>query len=439
MTSELTAQVLDAAIKAMPGAQIEVKVDRIQSALTRFANSFIHQNVDEDTIRVGLRVHHEGRTVSVSTTQTDAEALAQRAGAMLPLAPLDPGWPGITAPTSLHEQSIVDEDTRDCTPADRAALVQDFVQAAGGLVTAGYCRTATWSGFYLNSAGQQLTAAATDSAMDGIARLDGADGVARYASARLSDLEGAALGEQAANSVRAQGDPVELPPGRYEVILQPAAVADILNNFALFGFNGKVFTEGRSFAEPGSAQLDPAVTIYDDPTGPAGGVSFDAEGTPRGRMTLVDGGVTAGVTHDRRTAAKAGVASTGHCIIEDSWGPMPRNPVLAPGDTNLAEMIARVERGILVADFWYTRVLDPRTMALTGLTRNGAWLIEAGEIVRPVRNFRFTQSYVQALEPGNVLGIGSESIAQPNRYEFVNTSAPVLHLRSWNFTGGASG
>jgi predicted Zn-dependent protease len=78
-------------------------------------------------------------------------------------------------------------------------------------------------------------------------------------------------------------------------------------------------------------------------------------------------------------------------------------------------------------------------MALTGLTRNGAWLISSGEIVRPVRNFRFTQSYVQALEPGNVLGIGSEAIAQPNRYEFVNTSAPVLHLRSWNFTGGASG
>ena len=78
-------------------------------------------------------------------------------------------------------------------------------------------------------------------------------------------------------------------------------------------------------------------------------------------------------------------------------------------------------------------------MALTGLTRNGAWLIEHGEIVRPVRNFRFTQSYVQALEAGNVLGVGSQAIAQPNRNEFLNTSAPVLHLRSWNFTGGASG
>jgi predicted Zn-dependent protease len=118
---------------------------------------------------------------------------------------------------------------------------------------------------------------------------------------------------------------------------------------------------------------------------------------------------------------------------------MPRNPVLAAGDTTFDEMVSRVQRGILVADFWYTRVLDPRTMALTGLTRNGAWLIESGEIVRPVRNFRFTQSYVQALEPGNVLGIGSTVIAQPNRYEFVNTSTPALHLASWNFTGGASG
>jgi predicted Zn-dependent protease len=252
-------------------------------------------------------------------------------------------------------------------------------------------------------------------------------------------VDGAELGGQAAESVRSQGNPVELPPGRYEVILSSGAVADILNNFALFGFNGKVFTEGRSFAQLGSAQFDPAITIFDDPTGPAGGLPFDPEGTPRTRLTLVDKGVTMTVTHDRRTAAKVGTSSTGHNITDDTWGPMPRNPVLAAGDATLPEMLARVERGILVADFWYTRVLDPRTMALTGLTRNGAWLVEKGEIVRPVRNFRFTQSYVQALEPGNVLGIGTQAVAQPNRYEFINTSAPVLHLRSWNFTGGASG
>ncbi len=439
MTSDLAAQVLDAAAKSMPGAQIEVRVERLRSALTRFANSFIHQNVDEDTTRVALRAHHEGRTVAVATTLTDVGALLERTNAMLAAAPLDPGWPGISSPEALRERSIVDEATSACTPAQRAARVEEFVAAAGGLTTAGYCRTASWKGSYRNTAGHALEAEATDAAMDGIARLDGADGVARRASGRLSDLDGAALGRHAADSVRTLRDPVELPPGRYEVILQPDAVSDILGNFALFGFNGKVFTEGRSFAQLGQAQFDPAISYYDDPTGPAGGLPFDDEGTPKQRLALVDAGVTTGVTHDRRTAAKVDAASTGHCVLNDPFGPIPHNPRLGAGDTTLDEMIGRVERGILVADFWYTRVLDPRTMALTGLTRNGAWLIEGGEVIRPVRNFRFTQSYVEALAEGNVLGIGSEVVSQPNRYQFVNTSAPVLHLRSWNFTGGASG
>jgi predicted Zn-dependent protease len=438
VTGELAAQALELAVRALPGAQLEVRVDRTESALTRFANSAIHQNVSEDTTTVGLRAHRDGRTVTASTTG-DLSSLVDRAVALLAVAPPDPGWPGLASPRSLHQRSTVDDATRECTPDERAARVREFVAAANGFEAAGYCRTTHWTGSYRNSAGQNLDDASTEAVLDGIARSAGADGTARRTSFRLSDLDGAALGLRAAQAVRAQADPVELPPGRYEVILRPEAVADLLNNFSYFGFNGKAYNEGRCFAQLGEAQFDAAISIHDNPFDGVGGRSFDVEGTPKTRLALVDKGITSAVTHDRRSAAKAGVASTGHGQTADNFGPIMQNPALAAGTSPLEQMIAQTERGVLVADFWYTRVLDPRTLVMTGLTRNGVWLVEKGEVVKPLRNFRFTQGYPQALSPGNVLAVGADVVPQPNRYDLVNSSAPALRLASWNFTGGASG
>lgn len=439
MTEALAAQALERAVAAIPGAHLEARVERIQSALTRFANSFIHQNVEEDTTMIGLRAHRDGRTVSASTTSGDLSTLVDRLSAMLAVAPLDPSWPGLTAPAALSRQATVDDATRDCSPDERAARVRDFVDAAAGHEAAGYCRTTYWTGSYRNTAGQAVDDDSTDAVLDGIARGGGADGTARRSSARLSDLDGAALGRRAAESMRSQADPVELPPGRYEVILMPEAVTDLLNNFSYFGFNGKAYTDGRSFAELGAAQFDPAISIYDNPFDGVGGRSFDFEGTPKARLALVEKGITSGITHDRRTAARAGVASTGHGIPGDGFGPIMQNSAFGGGESTLDEMIASARRAVLVADFWYTRVLDSRPLVMTGLTRNGVWLIEDGEIVKPLRNFRFTQGYPQALSPGNVLAVGSDVQPQPNRYDLFNSSAPALHLASWNFTGGASG
>jgi len=264
------------------------------------------------------------------------------------------------------------------------------------------------------------------------------------------------LGTRAATKARAGVSPVELPPGRYEVVFEPAAAIDLLQNLAFFGFNGKTFNERQSFAELGVAQFDPSVTMVDDVTATAGaGLPFDLEGTPTRRVPFVEGGVTTGVAHDRRTAAEAGTSSTGHGLGNASWGPIPMNvrlepaaangaPVSAPvggpvADGDVASLVSRMERGLLVSDLWYTRVLDPKTLVVTGLTRNGVWLVEGGEVVRPVRNFRFTQSYPQALGPGQVLDIGHHAITPADSWSGAGFTAPALRLASWNFTGGASG
>ena len=437
---------------AGPGAEAEAGIYHSAEELTRFANSAIHQNVAEATTVVRLRLHLDGRTASASTTITDPaglRSLVERTIAAARLAPPDPLWAGLAPPATVPG-GVFDEATAHATPQERAARVRDFVRAAGGLETAGYCRTVHASGAFLNSSGHAVEGRAVEAAMDGIARSGGADGVARVAGDRLADIDGAALGERAAAKARAGRRPIELPPGRYEVVLEPEAAADVLNNLAAFGFNGKAYAQRQSFAELGTQQFDAAVTITDEPRS---ALPFDFEGTPRATLTLVDEGTTVGVAHDRSSASATGGASTGHgSPASRSLGPVPTHMHLAPGMAGtsvhaaagpMAEsarpLVATVERGLLITDFWYTRVLDQKSLVVTGLTRNGVWLVEGGELRSAVSNMRFTQSYPQALCPGAVRGIGTAAIRLPDRWSGVQFVAPAVHLAGWNLTGNASG
>ena len=495
---ELAARVVEL-VRELAGrsAEAEVAVRHEAAALTRFANSAIHQNVADATTGVALRLHLDGRTTGGSTTVTGADglrALVERTLAAARVSPADPAWPGLTPPSSLAAGSPAgfatgspagfpagspgfagagpssgfDEATARATPAERAERVRDFVRAAGGLETAGYCRTVYVSAAFANTAGRAAEGRTAEAAMDGVARAGGADGVARLAASRLADLDGAVLGARAAAKARAAGQPAELLPGHYEVVLEPDAVADLLQNLATFGFNGKSWAQRRSFAEIGAAQFDPSVTIVDEPLGTGGelpaGLPFDDEGTPRRSLVLVRDGVTGAVAHDRTSAARAGTESTGHASPGSrSWGPQPTHLRLAaagsPGSGSSAgggsgfssaagagaiaesarPLVARIRRGLLITDLWYTRVLDPKSLVVTGLTRNGVWLVEDGEIVSAVGNVRFTQSYPQALGPGRVLGIGAESIPLPESWGRARYAAPALHLASWHITGNASG
>jgi predicted Zn-dependent protease len=450
MSAALAAAVLELVRAAAPTADAEVGVGHGTLALTRFANSFVHQNVADTTTRVRLRLHLDGRTATGSTNRTDTGALTRLVASTVAasrLLPPDAGWPGLTGPVPILTPGHWDEATADAPPEVRAAVVRDFVAAAGGLETAGYCRTDAQTLHYANTAGQEAAAAYTSAAADGIARtplLAGppADGVARRAGIAVSELDGAALGTVAAAKARAGAGPVELPPGRYEVVLEPTAVADVLTLLGVYGFNGRAVNEGRSFLAPGTAQFDAAVTLDDDATDPAAvGPGFDAEGTPKRRTALVAAGLSGGPVHDRRTAREAGTTSTGHAVPGgEQFGAVPLNLFLrGGGGGSVDDLVAGVGRGLLVTDLWYTRVLDPKTLVVTGLTRNGVWLIEDGVVTRPVRNLRFTQSYPQALGPGAVSAVGSTPARVPVSWDLGAPSAPPLHLASWHVTGGASG
>jgi predicted Zn-dependent protease len=426
-------------------AEAEVTVQAGQEALTRFATSFIHQNVADEARSVHLRVAIDGKVAESTANQTDDDALDRLVRAAIDAArlqPVDPGWPGLAAPAVPPSVDHWDEATAAADPGQRADRVRAFVEAGDGLETAGFCSTEGTTVAFASSAGQRVSGRTTSAAVDGIARSGTSDGSARAASVRLADLDGEALARQAVERARSSANASDLEPGRYEVVLSPSCVVNMLGFLALYGFSGRAVEEGRSFVRIGEAQFDESLSLADDVMHPlAVGVGFDAEGTPKRRLDLVRDGVTVGLIHDRRTAKALGAESTGNAVAgAGPYGPIPANLVVEPGPVSRDELIQGMERGLVVTDFWYTRILDPRTQVVTGLTRNGVWLVENGTVTRPVTNLRFTQSFAEALARGAVRGVGSDlTLVAGGTFGVGAYAVPSLHLAEWNFTGGAQG
>jgi predicted Zn-dependent protease len=417
------------------------------NALTRFANSHIHQNMASEVDHVRLRVVVDGgRIAQASTTGLEddsLERLVERTVAAAHLCPADPEYPGLAELAALAEVDHFDPETAAAAPDARAEVVADFVGAGPDLESAGYCSTDADTHVLCSTTGLRYASRSTMAQLDAIHRaaaVDGppTDGCGQITSQRLVDLDGRRAGEVAAAKATGGANPVDLEPGTYEVVLEPRAVAAMLLFPAWLGFNGKAHAEGTSFVHLGERQFDDRIDIWDDGTDPRSlGRPYDAEGTPKRRVDLVASGVTVGLVHDRRSAALAGVESTGSSIGQESFGGYPGDLFLGAGDKTLPQLIGEVERGLLVTDFWYNRILDPKTQVVTGLTRNGLFLIEGGEIVAPVQNLRYTQSVVGALAPGHVLGLGNDAQLVGNEGGVVHV--PSLHLASWAFSGGARG
>jgi predicted Zn-dependent protease len=425
-------------------AEANVTVTRTRHGLTRFANSFVHQHVGEDTRVVRLTLAIDGRTATASTTDTDEAALRQLVERTLTsarLQPVDPTWPGATPPVEVTGTGNVDDATAEADPGERAQLVKDFVDAGPELRAAGFVDTATTEAAFASTAGQRVAGAATRASVDGIHQTGTSAGSAHATSFRLRDLDAAACGARAADLARRSETAIDVEPGAYPVVLMPDAVATIVTFLSFYGFNGKAHREGASFVELGTQQLDPSITLAADPGEPrAIGLPFDAEGSPRQRYHLVEDGITRNLAHDWRTAKAVGAETTGDALPGgEGFGALPATVLLRPGAADADAMIASVERGLLVTQFHYCRILDPKSQVVTGLTRNGTFLIEDGEVAGAVGNLRFTQSFVAALGDGHVTAIGGDDRFGSGEFGEGMVIAPSLQLTSWNFTGGAKG
>jgi predicted Zn-dependent protease len=454
--AELCQQVLDL---VGDRAEAQVTAQRGRPALTRFANSFIHQNVGETGISVSLKLALSDspsggwRVAAATTTRADSEGLAALVDSTLAAAalrPVDADWPGLAPPAPVADVEHYDGATEEATPDERARRVRAFVDSGPGLRAAGYCDTDGGTTAFANSAGQRAVARSSRATMDGIHQTADSAGSGHATAVRLTDLDAGGVGAAAADrALRSQGAG-DVEPGEYEVVLEPECVATILIFLAFYGFNAKQVIEGQSGIRLGEAQFDPAVSIWDDATDPAAlGLPFDSDGTPKRRLDLVRAGIAAALAHDRRTARRfsltsSGTESTGHAVGgSDAYGPIPSNLFLGPADASFgagtADLIASTGRGLLVTTFNYCRILDPKTQVVTGLTRNGTFLIEDGKVRGGVKNMRFTQSFLEALAPGNVLGISREARFADSEFGAGLVHCPAVRLGSWRFTGGARG
>jgi predicted Zn-dependent protease len=421
--------------------EAEALVMAEDSALTRFANSEIHQNVAESNVTINLRVVVGKRVGVASSGRTDEEGLrrlAENAAAIARVVEELDDWGGLPGPTEIQPvQAAYSPTTAGASPEFRAEAVRAVIGAAdeAGVTAYGSFATGTESNAVANSKGARAAGTRTTSQLITVSMgPGGGSGYAEAAAVDASTIDAAAIGREAAGKARATAHAVSVEPGDYPVVLEEYAVVDLLDMLGYLGFSALAVQEERSFFESGRRIGSDLVTLVDDGSDPAGlPMWFDYEGVAKQRVALVEGGICRGIVYDAQTAARAGVASTGHGLpAPNPWGPFPLNMLMEPGASSRDELIGGLDRGLLVTRFHYTNPVHPKLAIVTGMTRDGTFLVEGGKIVGPVKNLRYTQSYLDALA-------GTVAVARERRTlrGFLGgVVVPAVRIEGWTFTGG---
>jgi predicted Zn-dependent protease len=305
------------------------------------------------------------------------------------------------------------------------------------LLAAGAFETAATEVAVATSAGQFAYGPSTQARVNTVvSSSEGGTGTAEQLAARIGDIDAARAGRVAAAKAASSERPRDLPAGRYDVVLEPMAVDTMVVFLSYIGFNGRAIVEGRSpfSGRQGQQVAAPDVDIYDDALSPLSlGLPFDFEGTPKRRLPIIERGVFVTGVHDRRSARQAGVEPTGHALpAPNPEGAFALNLFLEPGQATMEQMIAGTERGLLVTRFHYTNVVNPMETTITGMTRDGTWLIEGGEVAYPVKNLRFTQSILEALSNVEALGDQAELAGE---FFFAASRVPAAKIRGFTFSG----
>ena len=426
-------------------SEAEALVVAGESALTRFANSEIHQNVASTEVFVNLRVARGQRIGVASTGRLDTEglrALVARATDIAGNVEELEDWAGLPEPDATAPQPLAAawaDATANATPELRADGARAVIAAAdaAGVTAYGSFSTDAEAIAVASSRGIRVAERRTASQMLIVTMgPENGTGYAEQAAVDATTIDAAVLGREAAERARASRNPVDIAPGDYPVVLNHYAVVDLLDMVGYLGFSALAVQEDRSFFEAGKTVASPLVTIADDGRDPAGlPMGFDAEGIAKQRLSLLDRGVCRDLAYDAQTAAKAGRRSTGHGLpAPNTWGPFPINMVMAGGDATFDDLVGGMDRGLLVTRFHYTNPAHPKKVVITGMTRDGTFLVEGGRIVGPVRNLRFTMSYLDALA-------GVEAVTRERRClrgMLGGIVVPAVRISSFSFTGATA-
>ena len=461
LSSQQAADIFDRIRKLSSADETEVLFSGGSFALTRFANNTIHQNVAEENHTVSVRTVFGGRTARATTNKFDDDSLRRVVESSEALAKVQHPDPDLLPmPDAREAAGSVDgsarppqspsryfAETAGITPQLRAGGVKKIVEVAQKhkLTTAGIFSSSESVEGIFNSRG--LSNWHTQTLAEVSITMLGSDssGWQKANSPDVANLDPLSLAETAANKARDSSHPAEIPPGKYTVILEPAAALDIVG-FMFWDYSGMAILDQRSFltGRIGSKLFGENITIWDDVAHPLQtGSPFDGEGMRRLRLPLVENGVVKRVVYARATAErmkrsehkdKAGpIEATGHGFaLPNEMGEMPLNIVFASPDNpqTLAQMIASTARGVLVTRLWYIREVDPYEKIVTGMTRDGTFLVENGQVRQGVRNFRFNQSLIQMLSNVEAMSLPLRSCGE----ESFDMVVPAMKIGEFNFT-----
>ena len=420
--------------------EAEVTVFTTESGLTRFATNYIHQNVVEHTARVQVRVVLGKRIGHATTNRLDAEGLKQMADHAFEIARHSAetsDFGGLPEPQPVQIIDVFRPSTERYSPRRRAEAVASVIAQAKarGLIASGAFETGLREFGIANSKGIFLYNPVTVADFNTVIMSDDSSGYANQSAIDVHDLDVEALGREAIDKADRSRNPIDLEPGEYPVVLEEYALATLVGFLGYLGFNGQAFREGRSFLVEKMNQqvVHPSVQIWDDGLDQTGlAQAFDFEGVPKQRVDLIVDGVAKSAVWDTQNARLAKVPCTGHGLpAPNGYGAIPLHVFMAGGTEAKADLMKGIKRGLWVTRFHYVNPLHPKTTLLTGMTRDGTFLIEDGKLTRGVKNLRFTNSILGALS-------GIEALSRERRTfidQWGSTSVPAARLSLFSFSG----
>ena len=436
---EAALALLDKALGYSKAQETDIYLNAQDLSLSRFAGGAIHQNVSHGNVVLNVRSvvgKRLGRSTTNDLSDSGIRKAVESAHQNAQLMPEDSNFMGLPQASDAATVESWDEATAFCSPDTRAKIVHGVCLQGKehDLNVSGACRTGVQEIAVVSNHGTRAYHAGTFAGLIINTMSDDSAGWAKGGGWRLADMDTETLGREAVSKAVDGRNPVAIEPGCYPVVLDTYAVDDILEAPSMYGMGAQAVQEGRSWMNDiiGDQVMSPSVTIWDDGSATQGWpLPFDAEGVPRRRVDVITAGVVNTPVHNSYTAGKDGVVSTGHQAYF-TGAPIASNLFMQEGDSSLQDLIGSTDRGIYITRFFYTRLAHSKGCVLTGMTRDGTFMIENGQITYPVKDLRFTQSYVDAL--AGVELVGRESKLILNEVGFA-TRVPALKLASFNFTG----
>ena len=427
-----------ALVQASDADETEVLLADGRSYLTRFAGNRIHQNVGAEEATAVIRAVVDKRIGVATADSLEADALEAACASAIAIARAsepDPDWPGLLKPRTIKPLRAYHTATALVTAGTRAAFVGRIIEAAKrkGGEAAGIIEVGEGALAVINSRGVAAATSHTRAESNALVTCDDGSGWAEAVAVRFPDLDADRLGARAALKADISRAPRSIDPGRYDVVLEPPAVGEWLQYLAYVAFSGKNFDEGRSplSGRLGERVTGEQVTLWDNPrdrrTLPQ---PFDYEGMPTRRLTLIRDGVAEGVGTNHYRARRLGKrVSTGSALpASSSMECLPVHLFMKGGASSPRRLLEGMKRGLLVTRFHYTNILDPMKTVLTGMTRDGTFLVENGKIVHAVRNLRYTENVLAAL--GRADGLSRRLTLVPGP-----CVVPTVRLRGVQFSG----